>query len=63
MCRTGFEHTILVFERAKTFHFLDRAATVIKVIKFNVYTYFCFGILAASINCVRTNGDVSMAVA
>jgi hypothetical protein len=28
MPRMGFEHTIPVFERAKTFHALDRAATV-----------------------------------
>jgi hypothetical protein len=29
MPRVGFEPTILVFERAKTVHALDRAATVI----------------------------------
>jgi hypothetical protein len=29
MPRVGFEHTIPVFERAKTVHALDRAATVI----------------------------------
>jgi hypothetical protein len=29
MPRVGFELTILVFERTKTVHFLDRAATVI----------------------------------
>jgi hypothetical protein len=29
MLRVGFEHTIPVFERAKTVHVLDRAATVI----------------------------------
>jgi hypothetical protein len=28
MPRVGFEHTIPAFERAKTFHVLDRAATV-----------------------------------
>jgi hypothetical protein len=28
MCRVGFEPTILVFERAKTVHALDRAAIV-----------------------------------
>jgi hypothetical protein len=27
MIQVGFEHTIPVFERAKTFHALDRAAT------------------------------------
>jgi hypothetical protein len=29
MPQVGFEHTIPIFERAKTFHALDRAATVI----------------------------------
>jgi hypothetical protein len=29
MPRVGFEHTIPVFERAKTFRALDRGATVI----------------------------------
>jgi hypothetical protein len=29
MPRAGFEPTILVFERAKTVHALDRAATLI----------------------------------
>jgi hypothetical protein len=29
MPRVGFEHKILVFERAMTVHALDRAATVI----------------------------------
>jgi hypothetical protein len=29
MPRVGFEHTIPVFERAKTVHAFDRAATVI----------------------------------
>jgi hypothetical protein len=29
MCRKGFEPTISLFERAKTFHALDRTATVI----------------------------------
>jgi hypothetical protein len=29
MVRVGFEPTILLFERAKTFHSLNRAATVI----------------------------------
>jgi hypothetical protein len=29
MPRVGFEPTIVVFERAKTVHVLDRAATVI----------------------------------
>jgi hypothetical protein len=29
MPRVGFEHMIPVFEREKTFHALDRAATVI----------------------------------
>jgi hypothetical protein len=29
MPRVGFEPTIPVLERAKTFHFLDRAATLI----------------------------------
>jgi hypothetical protein len=28
MSQVGFEHTIPVFGRAKTVHFLDRAATV-----------------------------------
>jgi hypothetical protein len=29
MSRVGFEPTILLFQRMKTFHALDRAATVI----------------------------------
>jgi hypothetical protein len=31
MPRVGFEPTIPVFERAKTFHALDRAATVVSL--------------------------------
>jgi hypothetical protein len=31
MTRLGFEPKMQVFERAKTFHALDRAVTVIKV--------------------------------
>jgi hypothetical protein len=34
MPRVGFEHTIQVFERAKTVHALDRAAIVIGILKY-----------------------------
>jgi hypothetical protein len=34
--RVGFEHTIPVFERAKIFYVLDRAATVIVILTFGV---------------------------
>jgi hypothetical protein len=37
MLRVRFEHTILVFERSKIFHALDRAATVIGVL----HTFHC----------------------
>jgi hypothetical protein len=33
MPRVGFESTIPVFERVKTFHSLDRTATVIDMLK------------------------------
>jgi hypothetical protein len=33
MLQVGFEHTIPVFERAKTVHALDRGATVISMIR------------------------------
>jgi hypothetical protein len=36
MPREGFELTTTVFERAKTVHALDRAATVIGIIVHNV---------------------------
>jgi hypothetical protein len=36
MFRVGFETTIPVFERAKTVHALDRAATVIAICAINV---------------------------
>jgi hypothetical protein len=37
MLEVGFEPTIPVFERAKTFHALYRAATVIGCIRYSVY--------------------------
>jgi hypothetical protein len=43
MPRVGFEATILAFERAKTAHALDRAATVIGDRHYdNVYMFSCF---------------------
>jgi hypothetical protein len=36
MSRVGFEHITTVLEQAKTFHALDRAATVVGTI----FTYF-----------------------
>jgi hypothetical protein len=33
MLQVGFEHTVQIFERAKTVHALDRAATVIGKIR------------------------------
>jgi hypothetical protein len=36
MPRLGFEPTIPVIERAKTFHVLDRAATVIGMLEFKL---------------------------
>jgi hypothetical protein len=35
MPRVGFEPMIQVFERVKTVHALDRAATVIGIVSFN----------------------------
>jgi hypothetical protein len=37
MPQVGFEHTIPMFERAKTVHALDRAATVIGIL--TIYTF------------------------
>jgi hypothetical protein len=43
MPRVGFERTIPAFERAKTVHALDRAATVIGTeISFCLETGFCY---------------------
>jgi hypothetical protein len=41
MPRVGFEPTIPVFERAKTVHSLDRAATVIRM-EFGYWTLFTY---------------------
>jgi hypothetical protein len=39
MPRVGFEPTITVFERAKTFHALDGAATVIGLVYIKNYKH------------------------
>jgi hypothetical protein len=45
MPRVGFEHTILVFDRAKTVHVLDRSATVIgcEQVWFTEIKIICWG--------------------
>jgi hypothetical protein len=40
MSQVGFEHTILVFERVKTVHVLERAATVIGTLQFHTAIFF-----------------------
>jgi hypothetical protein len=42
MPSVGFEHTIAAFERAKTVHTLDRAATVTGVISYTLCKYKMF---------------------
>jgi hypothetical protein len=49
MLRVGFEPTIPAFERAKTLHALDLAATVIGNI-FN--TYYLFTLNKHPLNCI-----------
>jgi hypothetical protein len=48
MPRVGFELTILVFERAKTIHALERAATVIGNVKTVVTIIFKQGVIFSS---------------
>jgi hypothetical protein len=50
MLRVGFEPTIPVFERAKTVHVLDRAATVI-----GKCLYYNFKVLYAVRSTVRNH--------
>jgi hypothetical protein len=42
MPRVGFESTISVFERAKTIHALDPAATVIGLPSSSIYNLECY---------------------
>jgi hypothetical protein len=60
MPRVGFEPTISVFERAKTVHVLDRAATVFDINYRNIlknvgtvfekFVFVCFGPLRSAPN-------------
>jgi hypothetical protein len=57
MSRVGFETTIGVFERAKTVHALDRAATVISgmcELSVDVHTIWFWIHAFLYLNCVRT---------
>jgi hypothetical protein len=66
MPRVGFKSTISVFERAKTFHALDRAATVIGSI-FSIFPLIteaehlsCVGskVGEGSVSCISMGPDV-----